>query len=75
MLNKEERARALMLECIQNLQQHPGLEPSSYRSYVSIIYGASLKKCGMTVEQVCAEWEGRTRRRYAPVFGTRAGAD
>jgi hypothetical protein len=58
-MSKEDKVRELMLECIQHLQQHPSFEAPMYKSYLSIIYGERLKKCGMTVEQVCAEWERR----------------
>jgi hypothetical protein len=67
-MSKEDKVRELMLECIQHLQQHPNLEPPTQKSYLSIVYGKSLKKCGMTVEQVCAEWERRSRKRSLPVF-------
>jgi hypothetical protein len=62
-MSKEDRARELMLECIQHLQQHPNLEPPMYKSYLFIVYGESLKKCGMTAEQICAERERRSRER------------
>lgn len=65
-MSKEYKVRKLMLECIQHLQQHPDLQPSIQKSYLSIVYGDSLKKCGMTVEQVCAEWERRSGERSLP---------
>jgi hypothetical protein len=62
-MTKEDKARNLMLECIQHLQQHPNLEPPTQKSYLSIVYGESLRKCGMTAEQVCVEWDQRLRKR------------
>jgi hypothetical protein len=58
-MSREDKVRKLMLECIQHLQQHPELQSPMRKSYLSIVYGESLKKCGMTAEQVCAEWERR----------------
>jgi hypothetical protein len=62
-MSKEEKVRELILECIQSLQQHPDLHPSMYRSYLYVTRGDALKKYGVTVEQVCDEWEKRSRRR------------
>ena len=62
-MNKEDKVRALMMECIQHLQQHPSLHRETFKSYLSAVYGESLKKCGMTVDQVCSEWDRRSRTR------------
>lgn len=67
-MSKEDKARELMLECIQHLQQHHNLEPPMHKSYLSIVYGEILKKCGMTPDQVCAEWQRRSRRRKLSGF-------
>jgi hypothetical protein len=62
-MNKEDKVRALMMECIQHLQQNPSLDRAMFKSYLSAVYGESLKKCGMTVDQVCSERDRRSRTR------------
>jgi hypothetical protein len=54
-MSTEDRARELILECIQHLQQHPSLASPMYKYYLSTVCGDGLKKCGITAEQICAE--------------------
>lgn len=67
---REDRVHQLMLECIQTLQQHTGLEPSMYRSYLLITHGDDLKRYGVSVETVCAEWEKHSHKRKAHLLPT-----
>jgi hypothetical protein len=58
-MTREDKIRAIMTECIQHLQQHPNLRRPSYKSYLSIVFGVRLRKDGITVDQVCGEWDRR----------------
>ena len=60
--NREEKARELIRECIGNLQQHPNIQRATYRSYLGAMFGDSLKRCGVTAEEVCGEWDRRASR-------------
>jgi hypothetical protein len=61
-MKREEKAGELIRECIQNLQQHPNIQRATYRSYLRAVYGDSLKRWGVTPDEVCGEWDRRASR-------------